>query len=363
MVKLNIYIIKGKPIFIQYKEVVNLAEQKLWQAKLDEEQYGEVESLFEQALAEGKVDNKKDFQLKLVQLWKLSRLKEGKGLPKIDPLIVGKYSGDISRLESLTSQMDKLFIGLLEHFTSEQTTSTKEYEKKIADLMIEIEKIKQELERANEERKQALEEKKESDVAKDKAISEKEGMQQHLDDVERSIGLERKTHEQETASLKKDLDHEQERSRQKDQQIANLHGELQESKALIAENREISDKLREKENKIVTLQREHQYDLKDKLLLKETELRNEFNQVLNNERKDIRKEAKQEAWEVCNAKLENLKDTQKLEIKNLKKQYENEIKILKEDLENLKETHKAEISNLKSRYENEMKNLIDNPDK
>ena len=66
--------------------MVNLAEQKLWQAKLDEVQYADVESLFSQALAEGKVESKKDFQLKLIQMWKLSRLKEGKGLPKIDPL-------------------------------------------------------------------------------------------------------------------------------------------------------------------------------------------------------------------------------------------------------------------------------------
>ena len=339
-----------------------MADQKLWQAKLDEEQYREVEALFEQSLAEGKVDNKKDFQLKLIQLWKFSRLKEGKGLPKIDPVIVGKYSSDISRLESLTSQIDKLFIGLLEHFTSEQTTSNKEYEKKISELMIEIDNLQQERDRAYQERKQALEEKKESDTVKDKAISEKESMQQHLNDIERSIGLERKTHEQETASLNKDLEHEQERSRQKDQQIANLHSELQESKKLIDESRNVSEKLREKEQEIDTLTRDYQYDLKDKLLLKETELRNEFNQVLNDERKDIRKEAKQEAWEVCNAKLENLKDTHKIEIDNMKSRYENEMKRLKEELENLKDAYNVEVEQLKSQYESKLRKMDEDPE-
>ncbi|WP_209124461.1 hypothetical protein [Alkalihalobacillus sp. BA299] len=340
-----------------------MAEQRLWQAKLDEEQYGEVESLFEQALAEGKVENKKDFQLKLVQMWKMSRLKEGKGLPKIDPLIVGKYSGDISRLESLTSQIDKLFIGLLEHFTSEQTTTTKEFEKKTAELMAEIEKLQQERDLAYEGRKLALEDKKESDVAKEKAISEKESMQQHLNDVERSIELERKTHEQATTSLNKDLEHEQERSRLKDQQIANLHGELQESKELIAENKEIADKLRERENEIIRIKQEHEYDLKEKLLMKETDLRNEFNQKLSEERKDIRKEAKQEAWEVCNAKLENLKDTHKIEIENLKNRYENEIEMLKKDINKIKNDNKEDIANLKREYENKINSLQNKPKK
>lgn len=314
-----------------------MTEQKkekgpLWQARLDEESYTDAESLLEQAIAEGKADNKKDFQLKLIQMWKLQRLKEGKGLPKIDPVIVGKYSGDISRLASLTGQIDKLFISLLEHFTSEQTTVDQQYEASIARLNQDLDLLKVELDKAYIERNKALEEKKELEIVSEKAISEKKNMEQHLFDIENSIRLERKTHEQETLSLSKDLKHEKERIQQKDQQFASIYNELQESKELVHRNQELIDQLKQKEEEIISLNKDHTYQIREQLLSKESELRQEFNKELSDERKNIRKEAKEEAWEVCAAKIDNLKATHKSEMSNLKKQYENEIRLLKDQI-------------------------------